>query len=111
MFGFMKKLIKNNNENSKSFRIEMAKHLDKRHVKYVTERIDDTDIIIGRDGGINVRDGELMVLSSLDIVFRAKVTELKASELLSLEGVILTGPDLEHGGKERTVIAYYKYYR
>ena len=30
---------------------------------------------------------------------------------LSKDGVVLTGPDLEHGGKERTVIAYYVYYR
>jgi len=33
------------------------------------------------------------------------------SELMSLEGVILSGPDYEQGGKERTVIAYYTYYR
>lgn len=33
------------------------------------------------------------------------------SELMSLEGVILQGPDLARGGEERTVIAYYTYYR
>jgi len=35
----------------------------------------------------------------------------KGKKLLSLEGVILTAPDLEHGCAERTIIAYYTYYR
>ncbi len=41
---------------------------------------------------------------------RCKVDELEASELLSLEGVILKGCDIEHGGEFRQVIAYYTYY-
>ena len=56
---------------------------------------------------INLRNGELIVLSSENIVFRAATDELTVSELMSLEGVILTGKDLEHGGKERTIVAYY----
>ena len=33
--------------------------------------------------------------------------ELRASELMSLEGVILSGPNLEQGGAECSVVAYY----
>jgi hypothetical protein len=36
---------------------------------------------------------------------------MQASELLSLEGAIITAPDLENGGIMRTVIAYYVYFR
>jgi hypothetical protein len=39
------------------------------------------------------------------------VDDLQIWELLSRDGVVLTGPDLENGGVERTVIAYYVYYR
>ena len=46
-----------------------------------------------------------------DILFRTPVDSLTASELMSLDGAILTGPDLAHDGALRTVIAYYLYYR
>jgi hypothetical protein len=110
MFKFIKRLTKSKNENSKNFKREMAKHLDGRAIKFVIERIDGNDFGIGRDGALIVKDDELIVYSSADIVFRAKIDELKASELLSLEGVILTAADITHGGRERTVIAYYTYY-
>ena len=111
MLNFLKKLSKSKKTDSKSFREEMAKKLDGRHIRYVTEKKGDVDEIIGREGGLNIRDGEFIVLSSGEIVMRAKIEELSAWELLSLEGAVLTAPDLEHGGKVRTIIVYYKYYR
>ena len=36
---------------------------------------------------------------------------MQAWELLSKDGVVITAPDLEHGGRERTIIVYYVYYR
>ena len=111
MFSFLKKLSKSKNTNSKSFREEMARHLDGRHIRYVTEKKNDVDEIIGREGGLNIRNGEFIVLSSGEIVMRTKIEDLQAWELLSLEGAVLTAPDLEHGGVERTIIVYYKYYR
>lgn len=111
MFKFIKHWTRPKNVNSKRFKQEMAKHLDKRHIKYVTERKDDVDEIIGREGEILIKGDELIVYASTDIVFRAKIEELTAGELLSLEGAVLTGKDLTHGGEERTVIAYYKYWR
>ena len=89
---------------------EMAARLDGKHIKYVTERRDDEDYVIGRDGALIVKGDEFLVFSSADVVFRCRVSELRASELLSLEGVIITAPDIEHGGEERCVIAYYTYY-
>lgn len=89
---------------------EMAAKLDGKHIKYVTERKDDEDIVIGRDGALIVKGDEFLVFSSADVVFRCKIEQLKASELLSLEGVIINAPDIEHGDIERNIIAYYTYY-
>ena len=36
---------------------------------------------------------------------------MTVSELMSLEGVIITAPDIEHERKVRTIICYYVYYR
>ena len=111
MLKLFKRLTKPRNENSLRFKQEMAERMNGKHIKYVTEREDNTDIVIGHDGCLALRDGELIVLSDGVVKFRVKVAEMTASELMSLEGIILSGPDIEHGGVYRTVIAYYKYYR
>ena len=98
-------------ENSPAFRREMAAKLHNRSIKYCSEREGDTDLVVGRAGSITVRGDEILILSSLQVVFRGKVDETSMSELMSLEGVIFTGPDYDRGGKVRTVIAYYTYYR
>ena len=96
------------NENSVRFRREMAKKLDKRAIKYVSMRDESMgETIIGKNGMINLRAGELIVISSDKIVFRCPVEHLRASELMSLEGVILTRPDPESPDGEYTVVAYY----
>ncbi len=102
---------KSKNPDSKKFRREMAYAVCGQHIKYVTEKKDDVDEVIGRNGGLNIRNDEFIVYASSDVVFRCPVDDLQIWELLSRDGVVLTGPDAEHGGVERTVIAYYVYYR
>ena len=109
--GLFKRLTKSKNPDSKKFRREMALSVDGRHIRYVTEKRDNVDEVIGREGHLNIKDDELLVYASADTIFRAKIDELQIWELLSKDGVVLTGADLEHGGVERTVIAYYVYYR
>ena len=109
--GLFKRLTKSKNPNSKKFRRDMALAVNGQHIRYVTEKKDDVDEVIGRNGGLNIRDDEFIVYASADIVFRCKIDDLQIWELLSRDGVVLTGPDLEHGGVVRTVIAYYVYYR
>ena len=99
------------NPDSKAYRREMALAVCGQHIKYVTEKRDGVEEVIGRNGGLNIRDDEFIVYASADVVFRCKVDDLKIWELLSKDGVVLTGPDLEHGGVERTVIAFYVYHR
>jgi len=100
-----------------AIRRELIKKLDGRPIKYVTERVpkpgayDETEeIVIGRSGAIIVKGGFLLVFADGNVLFRAETEKLKASELYSMEGVILTAPDIENGGKVRTVIAYYTYF-
>lgn len=100
-------------ENSVAFRREMAEKVANKHIKYVSERQEGIDVILGKDGSLSIREGCLIVSAAgqTDIIFRGYVDELKISELMSLDGAIIIGPDIEHGGIERTIIAYYKYYR
>ena len=99
------------NPNSLAFRREMAEKIVGHHVKYVTERKNDVDEVIGREGALALRNDELIVFASQDILFRTDVATLNAAELLSKDGVIISGPDKERGGEERTIIVYYVYYR
>ena len=112
MFGIFKNLFKSKNEDSPAFRIEMAKKLAGRAIKYASERDPETsvDTVIGHAGSLSIKDDEFLVLSSNDIVFRCKIVEMKAWELMSKDGAMRSGPDIAHGGKERTVMVYYTYY-
>ena len=106
-----KKATESKNPDSKRYRWDMAQQICGQHIKYVTERQDGVETVIGRNGGLNLRGDEFIVYASADVIFRCKVDDLRASELLSKDGVVLTGHDLEHGGAERTIIAFYVYYR
>ena len=109
--GLFKKLTRSKNPNSKKFQREMAMSVHGKHIRYVTEKINDVDEVIGRSGGLNIRDDEMILYASADVGFRCKLDELQIWELLSKDGVVLTGPDIESGGRVRTVIAHYVYYR
>ncbi|MBQ8818527.1 MAG: hypothetical protein IJZ83_08115 [Clostridia bacterium] len=109
--GLFKKLTKSKNPDSKKYKREMAMAVAGQHIKYVTEKRNGVDEVIGRNGGLNIRDDEFIVYASADVVFRCPIDRLDIWELLSRDGVVLTGPDLEHGGEVRTVIAFYVYYR
>lgn len=102
---------KSKNPNSPRYKWDMARRISGHHVKYVTERVDDVEEVIGKSGSLNIRDDELLVYASFDVVMRCKIEQMQAAELLSRDGVVITAPDLEHGGKIRTVVAHYVYYR
>lgn len=111
MWKVFEKLTKSKNPESKRYRMDMAKRICGHHVKYVTERKNDVEEVIGRSGGLNIRDDELLVFASADVLMRCKIADMQAAELLSHDGVVITAPDLEHGGTVRTIIVYYVYYR
>lgn len=102
---------KSKNPNSKRYKRDLANYLDGKHLKCVTEKINGIEEVVGKSGAIIKKEDELIVYASQDVLLRTKIEDLYAWELLSLEGVVITAHDLEHGGEERTVIAYYSYYR
>ena len=105
MFGFLKK------GRPSASPQKQIQRLHGMAIKYVTERKGEVEEVVGKGGSLSIRNGELIVHSSGDIVMRAHTAELQVSELLSGDGVILTAPDYEHGGEMRSVIAHYVYYR
>jgi hypothetical protein len=89
----------------------MAQSVCGQHIKYVTEKRDGVEEVIGRSGGLNIRNDEFIVYASAKVLFRCKLEEVRIWELLSKDGVVISGPDIENGGVERTVIAFYVYHR
>lgn len=108
---FFQKLTECKNPESKRYRMQMARRICGHHIKYVTERKDDVEEVIGRSGGLNIRGDELLVFASGQVLLRCKIAQMQAAELLSKDGVVITAPDLEHSGEVRTVVAHYVYYR
>ena len=108
---FARLFRRNKNPNSLSYRREMARQIAGHRIRYVTEKIDGVEEVIGRDGSIDIRNGEVIVFASSEVIFRCLVDRLQAWELLSKDGVVLTAPDIEHDGRERTIIVFYVYYR
>ena len=76
-------------------------------IRYVTERVNGEEIVLGRSGSTAVHDGQLIVLSSKEIVFRSRTKETSIAYLLSGDGVTLTAPNLARGGKLHTVTAFF----
>lgn len=108
----IKKCLLKNNENSPAFRREFAQKINNRHIKYVTERYDGIEEIVGREGHLNIlpNGDELAITCGIEEVFRGKIDELSMWTLMSNDGVVLEGYDLVTG-RQREVTAFYLYYR
>jgi hypothetical protein len=113
MFQIKNLFKKKDDPTNPRYRREMAERICRAGpIKYVTERKnDDVEEVVGRGGSMIVKDGEFIVHTNTDTVFRCPVDELEAWELMSKDGVVLTGPDGTRGGAMRTVTAFYVYYR
>ena len=61
---------KSRNPDSKRYKLDMAEHLHGMSLKCVTERVNGIEEIIGKGGSITFRNGEIIVYSSMDTVFR-----------------------------------------
>lgn len=109
MFGRKKKPPKDTN--SREFRLYMCQKLDGMTLKYVLERDPEKgDYVIGKGGVLSLYEGDFSVVCGGETLFVCKADELHAWEFMSLDGATLTGFDKVQN-KERTVMAYYTYYR
>lgn len=87
---------------------KVLKRIDGKLIKYVSSR-DENNVeeIIGRGGRLVVTDTQVAVNCDGKDVFVCDRNSASVSELLSLNGVVITG---EIDGKRRSVTAYYTYY-
>lgn len=99
------------NPESYAYRLERAKQLHGQSVKYVTERRNDNEDVIGRGGALAIHGDTFIVDSSGDRLFVCNIAELEASMLISGDGVIIKGPNLLENGKMRTITVHFVYYR
>ena len=97
--------------NSFAFRLERAKELHGQAVKFVTERNNGNDDIIGRGGALAIHEDKFIVDSSGERIFVCYVKDLEANWLMSGNGVVITGPNLLEDGKERTITVHFVYHR
>lgn len=108
--GWLQRLFGRGTE-SHGYRLARARSLHGKPVRYVTERREDNEDVIGRGGAIAVHGDTLIVDSSGDRIFVCPIDELEVSDLMSGDGVILRGPDRLSDGRERTVTVHFVYYR
>ena len=125
MLGFFRflnffKFSKKNDENSPEYRTKFAKRIANKKIRYVSERITDSntgevvDTIIGKNGFFSInKNNEISVYCegcNGKELFRAFVPNLKAYEFLSLEGVVMESFDFA-ADRFRQIIVYYIYHR
>ena len=92
---------------SKKDRIRRANALHGQTIRYVGEMKDGVENIVGRGGNASVRNGELLIFSSNDVIYRTRVEEVEISDLLSGDGVVLRGPDTVSGSSFRSITVYF----
>ncbi len=92
---------------SKKDRINRANALHGQTIRYVSEMKDGVENIVGRVGNASVRNGELLIFSSNDVIFRSPCVEVETADLLSGDGVVLRGPDSVSGLPRRTITIYF----
>ncbi len=96
------------NKNKSGMDIKSLRALDKKPVKYVTERDPESfrELKLGNEGAINVSDTEFTVVCGGVNVIRCRLGEVTAAELMNKSGLTIKGNDLDCG-REKSVIAYY----
>ena len=96
------------NKNKAGMDIRSLHALDKKPVKYATERDPESyrELKLGDAGAINVSDTEFTVVCGGINVIRCHLNEVMAAELMNKSGITIKGYDLDTG-REKSVIAYY----
>lgn len=84
------------------------KKLDKKELRYVAMRDPETykEIRLGKEGAINIMNGEIRLVCGGVTVFACALEEVKVGELMSLDGITLKGLD-RVSGEQRSVTAFY----
>lgn len=90
---------------------ELEQKLNGRAIRYAARRTIDengspVEVILGKNGAINVKNGEIVVMCNAKEVFRCAQETAECSELMSLNGAVIQGINAVTGEPD-TVVAYY----
>lgn len=97
-------------ENSKKHKLAQAEKFNNLVIESVTERIEGEEILIGKSGSISMKDNLFIICCEGKTVFQGNVYEISISELMSRNGIIIRGTDIETQ-RDRCVVAHFSYYR
>lgn len=90
---------------------EGLNRLDGKLITYAVRREPDGEVVIGKDGRICAATEMLELrFSDSSVPFACPVSTMQFGELMSRNGVLITGDD-QITGRRVSVVAYYKYYR
>lgn len=104
-------LFSKNKENSKKFKRQIADKVSGHRLRYVTLRDElGNEDILGKGGGISRSGDRVNIFSENGRHLTVDIYEAKIYELMSNDGAVVSGTDLETG-ENKTVVAYYVYYR
>ena len=81
-----------------------------KSIQYAVERVDGIEQNLGKSGGIIVLDDVIVVMCEAHEVFRCRIKGATVAELMSGNGVEISGID-DNTGEKRYVVAHYSYYR
>ena len=85
----------------------IADKLNDSHIKYAVIKTDTDDLIVGRDGHVNIVDNEYFELVfGVESAFKFKIDDMTIWEFMSLDGATVTGYDM-NDDYEKTFMIYY----
>ena len=76
-------------------------------IRYVTEMRNGQEYVLGKDGNTAIHKDELIILSSNKTVFRSKIEDTRVSHLMSGDGVIVSGNNLENGCSYQSITVHF----
>ena len=89
---------------------EVYKRLNATKIKYTAARQPDgSERVLGKEGAVVVTDEKVLLLGGGKVVFSCRKKGLKCGELLSGDGAVFEGIDID-SGETMTVTAYFTSY-
>ena len=72
------RLTKSKDPSSSRYRRDMARQICGHHVRYITEKRNDIEEVIGREGSLNIKDDCFIVSTPADTILRCRIEDMQA---------------------------------
>ena len=70
------RLTKSKDPSSSRYRRDMARQICGHHVRYITEKRNDIEEVIGREGSLNIKDDCFIVSTPADTILRCRIEDM-----------------------------------